>query len=80
MLTCCYLVTNVDGEQQAEEAGGGVAPMTLQPGLIDVLEEGGTVDHHLRGEEAQLSDSPVRTKHVPLKKSLFVQREKSIQI
>lgn len=43
-----HLIANVDGQQQAEEAGGGVVTVSVQPGLVDVLEKSGVVNHHLR--------------------------------
>lgn len=54
----------MDGEQQAQEAGGGVAPVALQPGVIDILEEGGTVDHHLRGQDRKFRCCPAQGQNI----------------
>lgn len=44
-----YLVADVQGEDDREDARGRVPPVALQPAVEDVLDEGRVVDQNLRG-------------------------------
>lgn len=46
-----YLVTDVQGEDDRENASGWVPPMTLQPVVEDIFDEGWVVDQDLKKEE-----------------------------
>lgn len=45
-----YLVTDMQGEDDREDASGRVPPVALQPAVEHVLDEGRVVDENLRGE------------------------------
>ena len=45
-----YLITDVQREDNRENAGGWVPPVALQPAVEDVLDEGRVVNQDLRRE------------------------------
>lgn len=48
-----YLITDVQGEDDREDAGGRVPPVALQPAVEDVLDEGRVVYQDLREGSTQ---------------------------
>lgn len=56
----CYLVTYVESKKQAEEAGGRITSMPLQPRISDVLEKCRVVNQHLQKiDKATIIDSRI---------------------
>ena len=45
-----YLITDMNGEDDGEDASRRIAPMALKPVVKDVLDEGWVVDQDLQGE------------------------------
>lgn len=45
-----YLITDMNGEDDGEDASRWIPPMTLKPVVKDVLDEGWVVNQDLQGE------------------------------
>ena len=56
-----YLITDVQREDDGEDARVRVPPVALQPAVEDVLDEGRVVDQDLREEDAALREPLQRT-------------------
>lgn len=45
-----YLITDMNGEDDGEDASRWIPPMALKPVVKDILDEGWVVDQDLQGE------------------------------
>lgn len=48
-----YLITDMNREDDGEDASRWISPMALKPVVKDILDEGWVVDQDLQGEETE---------------------------
>lgn len=62
-----HLITDVQREDDGEDASGRVPPVALQPAVKDVLDEGWMVYQDLQGEDTALSEMAGKGHQAPIR-------------